>query len=171
MHTRTLLLNSWYLPTRIIPWEAAIRLKYLGKVDTIAEYKEEVRSPSIVWKMPAVIRMRKEMRYNRRSVKFSREGVYARDKYTCQYCGVKFHSKHLTLDHVIPKSNGGKRNWENIVAACYPCNRLKANMNPDQSGMFPINWPVKPKSLPIAEPYFLIDSIPEEWKGYCVQHV
>lgn len=163
MHERTLLLNSWYLPTKIIPWHSAARMKYLEKVDILAEYDDEIRSPSVIWKVPAVIRLKKEVRVHKRGVKFSSEGVYARDKYVCQYCAKQFLGKLLTMDHVIPKAQGGVKSWDNIVTACGPCNKRKGNRTPDQAGMFPIQEPVKPRFLPLVGPSLKHPDVPSEW--------
>jgi 5-methylcytosine-specific restriction endonuclease McrA len=138
-------------------------MKYLGKVDIVAEYDDEISSPSVTWKMPAVVRLRKEVRVHKRGAKFSREGIYARDKFTCQYCNKNFGAKNLTLDHVIPKSQGGRKSWDNIVTCCAPCNKKKANKTPDQSGMFPRNRPVKPKNLPLLGPSLKEENVPNIW--------
>jgi hypothetical protein len=76
--------------------------------------------------------------------KFSRTNIYRRDKNVCQYCGKKFKTEDLTMDHVFPKANGGQMTWENVVLACVPCNHKKANRTPQQAGMKLIRKPVRP---------------------------
>ena len=101
MTTRTLLLTPWYIPIQVLHWQDAIKMVYEKTVDVVVEYDEDVRSPSVTWKMPAVVRLRKLKRDRTQgSVKFSRVNVYARDGYRCQYCGERFHETELSYDHV-----------------------------------------------------------------------
>lgn len=81
-----------------------------------------------------------------RKPKFSRSNLYARDKNTCQFCGVKLPSSELTMDHVVPKSKGGKVTWTNIVLACAPCNLQKGNKSLKESGMKLVRMPFEPKA-------------------------
>jgi 5-methylcytosine-specific restriction endonuclease McrA len=166
MASKTLLLTSWYLPIQIISWQDAVKMKYEGTIDVVAEYNEDVCSPSITWKMPAVVRLRREVRTTKAGVKFSRVNVYTRDHYTCQYCGKKFTAKELTYDHVVPRKSGGRTNWNNIVACCSRCNYKKDCRTCDETGMFPINPPVKPKRLPLGTPLIDRDNAPAEWLPY-----
>jgi 5-methylcytosine-specific restriction endonuclease McrA len=168
MARRTLLLNSWFFPIKVLRWEDAVKMKYEETVDIIAEYDEEIRSPSVVWKTPAVIRLRRQIKSTKRGVKFSRVNVYARDKFRCQYCGNKFAIEELSYDHVLPRSAGGKTVWENIVTACKTCNSKKDNMTCDEAGMFPLTKPHRPKSLPLTPPLVNIKTAPEEWHPYLV---
>src|SRR5690606_31099796 len=117
---RVLLLTPWYFPIRVLRWQDAVKMKYEGTVDVVAEYAEEVRSPSVTWKLPAVVRLRRMAPSNKRGVKFSRVNVYQRDGYRCQYCGKKFPARELSYDHVVPRAAGGRTVWENIVTACKP---------------------------------------------------
>lgn len=158
-----LLLNSWYFPSRVVPWQAAIKMTYEQRVDVLVSYDEEISSPSVTWQLPAVIRQKKTHGKKRRRVSFSRRNVFLRDKFRCQYCSVHLRERDLTLDHVIPKSQGGQRTWENLVTACRPCNRKKANLSCDEAGMFPLQPPVVPQLLPVLEPSFDLRAVPEEW--------
>ena len=83
MTSRTLVLTSWYFPHRIVTWEAAVTLVYLGKVDVLVSYDEEIRSPSTAIKMPAVVRLKKKTAATKRGVKFSRMNIYVRDDFAC----------------------------------------------------------------------------------------
>lgn len=166
MALRTLLLTPWYFPTKILRWEDAIKMVYEGTVDVVSEYEETVASPSVTWHVPAVLRLRKLGSRSKHSIKFSRQNVYARDGYRCQYCGERFQSQDLSYDHVVPKSAGGRRNWTNIVTACKPCNGRKANRTCDESGMWPLNAPVPPTSLPISGPTIDPATAPEEWQDF-----
>jgi 5-methylcytosine-specific restriction endonuclease McrA len=170
MHRRTLLLSAWYLPMRVLGWQDAVKLVYLSNVDVLVEYDEEIRSPSTVWKMPAVVRLRRVVPNRALGVKFSRTNVYLRDQYTCQYCARKLPAAELTFDHLIPRSRGGRRSFANIVTACRPCNTRKGHRTCDQAGMFPLREPVHPKALPIAASIAAEHGAPEEWIPYLGPH-
>lgn len=163
---KTLLLNNWYFPIKILRWQDAAKMKYEGTIDVVAEYDEEIRSPSVIWKMPAVIRLRRQTRGSKLGVKFSRINVYTRDHFCCQYCGNRFCFDELTYDHVVPKSAGGKTNWNNVVAACKECNSKKDDKTCDEAGMWPLNPPIRPKSLPMTAPLVNIETAPPEWIPY-----
>ncbi len=169
MHTRTLVLTSWYFPHKIVSWQASITLVYLNKADVVVNYDDEVRSPSTAIKVPAVVRLKKKTSATKRGIKFSRMNVYLRDGFSCAYCRVKLPVSELTYDHVIPRAQGGRTEWENIVTACYACNALKGNRTPDQSGMFPFERPYKPASLPLLPPFIDPSSAPVEWRDFCVK--
>lgn len=166
MATRTLLLTPWYFPIKVLRWEDAIKMMYEGTVDVVSSYEETVASPSVTWQMPAVIRLRKLGARAKNAVKFSRQNVYARDGYRCQYCGDQFAVSKLSYDHVVPKSAGGRRNWTNIVTACKPCNSRKADRTCDESGMWPLRAPVQPKTLPMTGPSIDPATAPEEWQDF-----
>jgi len=110
-----LLLNITYEPLKIINWKKAITMLFLGKVEVLEEYDREIHSVSFAIKLPSVVRLLKMVKKPKKPVKFSRQNIYARDRYQCQYCGARFSPEDLTYDHVIPKSRGGKTKWENIV--------------------------------------------------------
>lgn len=141
----TLVLNSDGLPLDLIPvstvnWRDAIKAFYQDNVEVLHTYDDwVVRSPSIELQVPAVIMMRRWVKIGR-TVKFSRRNVYTRDHYTCQYCNERFKHDDLTMDHVIPKLEGGKTTWGNIVAACSPCNHQKSHFHK----MKPTHAPRKP---------------------------
>lgn len=170
MSERTLLLTSWYFPIKVLHWHDAIKMKYEGTVDVVAEYEEEVCSVSVTWKMPAVVRLRRNISGKKRGIKFSRPNVYTRDNYKCQYCGRgPLHPKALSYDHVIPRSAGGRTTFENIVTACKTCNALKDNLSCDASGMWPRKKPVIPRQLPLTSPILDLETTPEEWKPFLPQ--
>jgi 5-methylcytosine-specific restriction endonuclease McrA len=162
---RTLLLSANYFPIRVIPWERAVKMRFEETADVVAEYSTEVSSPSVTWKIPAVVRERRAAKI-KHAIRFSRANVYLRDKHTCQYCGKVFPPKLLTYDHVTPRCEGGKTNWTNIVSACHRCNSAKGGRDPDASGMFPLNKPVVPKWLPVAGPRIDRASAPPEWLAF-----
>ncbi len=120
-----LLLNASFEPLRVIGWKRALTLLSSGKVEVLEEYGREVRSVSLTMRLPAVVRLFKMIRIKPGGVKFSRQNIYARDRYECQYCGANPPLRELTYDHVIPRALGGLTDWENIVTCCIFCNRRK----------------------------------------------
>ena len=164
--SRTLLLSQSYEPIRVIPWQRAITLATLGKVEVIEEYDRDIRSCYLVFKMPAVVRLLNAFRRHRRPVRFSRVNVFARDRYRCQYCGSRGNLKDLTFDHVVPRAMGGTTTWENVVAACIPCNRQKANRTPEQAGMRLRRAPTQPRWVPAVTLTISMTSVPDAWRDY-----
>ncbi len=158
-----LVLTAWYFPLRVVPWQTAIKMTYQCTVDVVAEYSVTVSSPSVTWNLPAVIRLRRTTPYTRKGIKYSPANVKVRDRFRCQYCGRRFRSSELTMDHVVPRSQGGARTFENIVAACRPCNSKKANKSCDEVGMFPLRAPFAPKVLPASGRHRTDGRVPEEW--------
>jgi 5-methylcytosine-specific restriction endonuclease McrA len=165
MNHKTLLLTPWYLPVKILRWQEAVKMRYEGIAEVVAEYADEIRSPSVTWHVPAVLRLRKMQKPSKHGVKFSRQNVYQRDGYRCAYCGGKFPVSALSYDHVVPRSAGGRTVWENIVTACRPCNVRKGNKTCDDAGMWP-HTPYRPKSLPLVGPVIDPATAPAEWHGF-----
>lgn len=104
-----------------------------------------MHSPTMRIAIPSMIRLTKYDKLPQRTVRFTRKNIFEHYNYRCAYCGKKFKSKELNFDHVIPRASGGKTNWENIVASCYPCNGYKANRTPREAGMKMHYLPSKPK--------------------------
>jgi len=100
--------------------------------------------------VPRIIRLLFYDRLPRSEVKFNRRNIFARDKNKCQYCGKRYPTSELSLDHITPRSMGGKSNWENIVCACTKCNVKKGGQSPQQSGMKLIQKPIKPRHNPLV---------------------
>jgi len=100
--------------------------------------------------VPRIIRLVVYDRLPQRGVKFNRRNIFARDRNHCQYCGDKFSTSELSLDHVVPRSQGGKSTWENIVCACLNCNVKKGGRTPPQAHMKLITKPKKPRRCPVV---------------------
>jgi 5-methylcytosine-specific restriction endonuclease McrA len=111
-----------------------------------------IHSVSRRFRVPAVIVLRRFDRLPLKEIRFSRQSVFERDRFTCQYCGKGFETRELNLDHVIPRDKGGKTTWENVVCSCIRCNTRKANKLPAQAGMFPLNEPKRPRWRPFFDP-------------------
>jgi 5-methylcytosine-specific restriction endonuclease McrA len=157
-----LLLNSSYEPLRVISWQNAVGMFFLGKVEIVEEYDHHIRSVSVAIKAPAVVRLLRFFRVGRRSPSLSRINILARDNFTCQYCSREMPAKEATLDHVIPRSQGGKTTWENIVCACSSCNRRKGGRTPKEANMKLLSKPCKPQWLPVLNTKFN-GNIPHPW--------
>jgi 5-methylcytosine-specific restriction endonuclease McrA len=168
MSSRTLVLTPWYFPCKIVGWQEAITLVYLQKVDVVVCYDEVIRSPSTAIQLPAVLRMKREVERIKRRVKFSRVNVYRRDGFACAYCAAKLQISELTYDHVVPRAQGGRTAWENILTACVPCNLKKGNRTPAQAGIRPLVKPYRPTSLPIPPPFIDVGTAPPEWRDYAM---
>lgn len=168
---RTLVLNSTYEPLKVVSWERAITLLFLGKVEVVRTYDRKVRSVSLRLHMPAVVRLLRFVRRKRPEISFSRKNLFARDELTCQYCQSQREHAELTYDHVLPRSQGGRTEWTNIVTCCVPCNRRKGGRTPEQAGMRLRRAPRRPDSLPgIVTVTIGINHAPESWRDFLVWH-
>lgn len=172
---QTLVLDFTCRPVGYMTWQRAITQYYKSKVEIIDSYDAEVKSPSVTIKIPAVVRELK--RYKRKNaVRFTREGVFLRDKGKCQYCGLKLKNKKtngrdgFTFDHVIPRVTGGTTTWDNIVISCFDCNQKKKDRTPEQAGMKLLIKPHKPTQLPdvYKTAFTWRQGMPDQWKGWLV---
>jgi 5-methylcytosine-specific restriction endonuclease McrA len=153
-------------PHRVTNWFEGICLVYASKVDILEEYDETVSSPSITMQVPAVVRLRKPVSSFKKGVKFSRINIFTRDDFRCQYCGARKPMKDLNYDHVVPRIQGGKTEWRNIVCACYDCNKRKGGRTPEQAKMKLLKKPIHPKTLPMSAPIISLLNVPELWSPY-----
>ena len=112
-----------YLPLSIWSWKEAVKAMFMERIVVIAEYDKYVSSPSVKLRLPSVVVLKEYIKPTR-STAFTRFNLFLRDEFTCQYCGSK---NNLTFDHIVPRSQGGKTNWENVVAACGNCNLKKGS--------------------------------------------
>ena len=166
MTAMTLMLDQGYAPVKVIPWQRAIQLLFLGKVEVVEEYDRDVRSTYLVIKIPAVVRLLRAFRRQKKPVKFSRVNIYGRDNYACQYCGVQRPIVELTYDHVVPRAQGGTTTWTNIVTACARCNEWKGNRTPKQAGMRLLKEPVQPRNVPALVIEVSRENAPAAWRDY-----
>jgi len=161
----TLVINKNFYAIHVIDWKRAISLLYQGHADAVDEnfrqysfddwvelsamMKEHpngfVHSVKLKIAVPEIIKLTKYNKLPKREVKFTRRNIYSHYKYLCCYCGKKFNTSQLNLDHVIPKSRGGKTNWSNIVTTCIDCNTRKRNLTPEEARMRLLVKPSKPK--------------------------
>lgn len=135
-HHPALVLNADYRPLSYLPlslwtWQEAIKAAFLDRVDIVAEYDATVSSPSTTIRIPSVVVLKDYVKPQKR-VAFTRFNLFLRDEFRCQYCGAM---GDLTFDHVVPRSRGGITSWENVVAACSPCNLRKGSHSLKQAGL------------------------------------
>jgi len=163
---RTLVLTQGYEPLKVVSWQRAITLLFLGKCELVEEYDHAVKSTYLVVKVPAVVRLVNAFRRHKNRVKFNRANIFARDRYSCQYCGEKGKMADLTYDHVIPRSRGGKTEWTNIATACLPCNSAKGNRTPAEASMKLRGKPLVPSWVPSMMFRVSQESAPQAWHDY-----
>jgi 5-methylcytosine-specific restriction endonuclease McrA len=134
--TDVLVLNASYEPLRIIPARRALVLLLQRKAELVEAGNDVLRSTSGSMTRPLVVRLLRYVAVPRtRRVTCSRRAVLTRDRETCQYCGAQPGRASLTIDHVVPRTQGGTTVWENVVAACMDCNHHKGGRTPEQAGM------------------------------------
>ncbi|MEJ2723915.1 MAG: HNH endonuclease [Deltaproteobacteria bacterium] len=168
---QVLLLNITYEPLKIINWKKAMTMLFLGKVEVIEQYDREIHSVSFTVKLPSVVRLLRLVKRPKSPVKFSRQNIYARDRYQCQYCGGRFPVEDLTYDHIMPKSRGGKTKWENIVTCCVDCNRQKGGRTPGEASMQLIRQPSRPTWVPAIRITISFHKVPDSWRDYLYWNV
>jgi 5-methylcytosine-specific restriction endonuclease McrA len=163
--SRVLVLNSSYEPLNVCTVRRAVVLVLKEKAELIETGSRVLRSESMSLPHPVVIRLVTYVRVPRdsRRRRITRRAVFARDSWTCQYCG---RTSHLTVDHVVPRSRGGASVWENIVTSCAPCNRRKGDRTPVEVQMHPRQKPRPPGPtifIRVATPV-----VPPAWQQYLV---
>jgi len=163
MSGRVLVLNATFEPINVCTVRRAVVLLLKEKAELLERGLWELHSESSTLARPVVIRLVSFVKVPRDAHrrKITRRAVFARDDWTCQYCGAR---SNLTVDHVIPRSKGGPSSWDNIVASCAPCNRRKGDRTPAQANMHPSSAPHTPR----AEIFIRVSSptIPPAWRAY-----
>ncbi len=156
-----------YFPLSVWSWQDAVKAVFLDRVNVVSQYDRTIRSPSWEMRLPSVISLKQYVSLSRRPA-FTRFNVFLRDRFTCQYCGDTFQAEALTFDHVIPRSLGGRTVWNNVVAACEPCNLLKANRLPQESGVWPMRAPRAPTNFELREHgrAFPPNHLHESWRDF-----
>jgi len=128
---RVLVLNASYQPLNLVNVKRAVVLVLKNKAEIIEDRGEYLHAERLAMPFPSVIRLVYYVNAPYRTASLNRRAVFARDNYTCQYCGGKAES----IDHVVPRSRGGAHSWENVVAACRKCNNRKMNRLPAEAGL------------------------------------
>ena len=175
LDANVLVLNKLYLPIHIVPARRAFALLCREVAEVVcleddrfetfdfeswcelsalrdefpADDHDYVRTVNFEIRVPKIVRLLVYDRLPERAVKFNRRNVYARDESRCQYCGKRFPTSELTLDHVVPRSRGGHSTWHNLVCCCVACNARKGGRLPQESGLKLIRKPYKPRRSPL----------------------
>lgn len=164
LNTSVLVLNRFYQPVHVTSVRRAFTLLYQGVARAIdaqfrlyefadwaalaAERHECIHTVNRTIRVPRVVVLSAYEYLPKGRVRFSRLNIYARDSDTCQYCGRIFSRPELNLDHVVPRSQGGRTSWENVVCSCITCNLRKGGRTPDQAGMKLLKRPSRPRWTP-----------------------
>lgn len=162
-----LVLNQSYEPLNVCRARRAMTLIFSGKAEMLEDGIGCIHTASAIFPLPSVIRLAYMVKRPRPQPKLSRAEIFNRDHFTCQYCGKQSHQ--LTLDHVVPRNQGGKHTWENLASACASCNRRKAGRTPDQAHMKLLKIPVRPAATIYQNiPYHFLDT-QRHWLKYLAQ--
>lgn len=164
MDMMALKLDASYRPIEVIDALEALVMCIIGKAIPVEIYDKKIRSTSSAFDLPAVIVLKTVVKFRFTTVACNRANIVWRDNNQCQYCGNFFPLDKLTMDHVIPKSRGGKNTWENLAAACMKCNQKKGSRTPKESGMIPLKKPIRPKADILRT--VKKNQISELWKNY-----
>jgi 5-methylcytosine-specific restriction endonuclease McrA len=160
---KVLVLNTTYEPLNVCSVRRALVLLLKDKAEVLEQSGAALRSERGAYEIPLVIRLNTYVRIPRRAAsgRISRRAVFARDKHRCQYCGS---ARHLTVDHVVPRSQGGADTWDNLVTSCAPCNRKKGDRPLHLAGLRLIRPPRPPG--PGAFVLLHVDQVHESWRPY-----
>ena len=162
-----LVLNGDGNPLSKFPLSLNIMKKVLksllkGHINVIKEYDDSIIIKNKEIKLPKIVMLNKYIQVNH-TPKFSRKNIYLRDNYTCQYCGRKFTPECLTFDHVIPRKDGGKTIWENIVTCCKECNCKKGCKKAEDVGLHLIAEPKIPTARDLEKNTVIKNDLYNDW--------
>jgi 5-methylcytosine-specific restriction endonuclease McrA len=182
LNSSVLVLNRSYLPIQVTSVRRAFALIYQGIARAVNERYQTfdfeswaqlaaARDGDVVGTtrgpipIPRVIVLTAFDRVPKRHVRFSRINIYARDNFTCQYCGVRHSRNELNLDHVVPRCSGGRSTWENVVCSCLDCNRRKGSRTPKEAGLSLRRPPLRPRWTPLMN-LMLSNVRYNEWRPF-----
>lgn len=180
--SHVLVLNSAYFPVHVTTLKRAVCMLYQGIARAVGtdyrtftfdhwvrqdvdDHRDVMGLVGFRIRIPRVVLLVTYDRVPRRGLRFSRRNILLRDKFQCQYCRHQFASDALNLDHVIPRTQGGRTTWENVVASCHPCNRHKGGRTPEEASMRLCRRPYRPTSLPFIE-FGLRRQLYQEWRPF-----
>ncbi len=162
MRENVLVLNQNYQPISICTAERAFVLVFLRKAEMLSDISSQhLASIDRTFHFPSIIRLYRYVSIPYKRVNLSRYNIFKRDGNQCVYCGSK---ERLTLDHVVPRSLGGRDSWDNLVTACQSCNAEKGNRTPEQAGMDMRHQPFRPSFVMFLSNFN--GSVREDWKPY-----
>lgn len=159
---QVLVLNQDYQAISLCDPERALVLVMLRKAEMITDVPERrFRSVSEEFSFPSIIRLYRYVKLPFKKVSLSRQNIFKRDGNRCVYCGSR---ERLTVDHVVPRAQGGRTVWNNLVTACYKCNSQKGDLTPEQAGMPLAYQPFRPSFIMYLSKYS--GKVKEDWKPY-----
>lgn len=153
-----------YFPLSLWGWQTAVKAVFLERVNIVDEYDKVIRSPSLEFRLPSVISLKKYIKPPTHPA-FTRFNLFLRDAFECQYCG---DGADLTFDHLVPRSQGGRTTWENVTTACMPCNLQKGGRLPREAAMWPKQMPYRPTMQELIKMgrRFPPNYLHESWRDY-----
>lgn len=158
-----------YSPLSLWPWQEVVKAVFSDRVNIVATYDVEVRSPSVILPLPSVISLKRYQKPTK-TPPFTRFNVFLRDGFSCQYCAQKLPTTDLTFDHVVPRCLGGKTSWTNVVSACCKCNHKKGRKLLKQiPEMGLLKEPIQPTNMQLQEAARLFPprgNLHESWRDY-----
>jgi len=159
-----LVLDASYRPIKQVSWKKAMILYFQEKIEVVKEYEDVwVNSPSKKFKVPSVVRLINYIFKLPWGVKLTRTNLFIRDHGKCQYCEKKLNKTRFTIDHIIPRSKGGKTSWENLVACCAKCNTYKGDKSLKEADL---QLKTKPKQPQKHFFMFIHGETPEPWMDF-----
>lgn len=162
MNGHVLVLNQDYQPLSVCGVRKSLMLLCLEKAEMLHPLADrKIHTVSSQFDFPSVIRLRRYARIPFKTIVLSRKNILKRDGNRCQYCGT---SEDLTIDHVLPRSRGGKDTWENLVAACNRCNHKKGGHTPKEAGMPLKREPFRPHHILFLQEF--VGNVDEQWRPY-----
>lgn len=144
MSKKTLLLNASYEVLSFIPERKVFKLLFKDKVEVISAWEDYIIWGSGKVKHPSILRLKNHVKRNYFNSNFSRKALVKRDRSSCQYCGKKLTASQITIDHVLPRAQGGITSFTNCVVSCQICNNKKADKTPEQANMLLLKRPTHP---------------------------
>jgi 5-methylcytosine-specific restriction endonuclease McrA len=190
LKTNVLVLNKSWQPINIVDSFTAISDVYVGRAEIIGpnycthDFESWVRNwedihtlegitpahiintPSYTFPLPEIVKYVSASYFGTPKVKFSRKNIFKRDNNTCQYCVRQLPTKDLNIDHVIPRANGGRSTWENVVVSCIKCNSLKGHKSVEQIGFKLLKKPTKPTWISAGDKLNKRNSMPNSWEAF-----
>lgn len=162
MEQKVLILNQDYSAISLCTLQKAFILLYLDKAEMLEKYEHGfLRSVSSTYPKPSVIRLQRYVHIPYKGISLSRNNLMKRDHYQCQYCGS---NRNLTLDHIFPRSRGGKSTWTNLLTACHRCNTRKGDRTPEEAGLTVKQQPKKPTLTAFLQLH--ASSLDHTWANY-----
>jgi len=162
LNGNVLILNQDYQPLSVVNVKKSLLLLFLNKAEMLHDNPRlRIKTVNSEYQYPLVIRLRYYARIPFKNIVLSRKNIIKRDGNSCQYCNS---TVDLTIDHIIPRSRGGKDTWENLVTACNSCNHRKGNRTPKEANMKLRRKPYKPNHIIFLREY--VESVDDSWKPY-----